>query len=155
MSIAGFRVTALQITGLPGKVGGPFRPGWVIPLYFSLPFVGLGDNPFECRDTLPSCQVQDQGIQLVVTVLDGSGNPIDISAASDTVIKLLYPDGTTVDFNASFFTDGTDGKLIYNTAADDLDQAGLYEVQAKVNMASAPKSTQRGKMWVYANINDN
>lgn len=155
MAISGFRITQLQIYGTPGRPYGPFQPGWSIPLSWSLKLAGFPLAEFDYRGNTQFCQVQDVGIQIVITVLDQNNNPVDISQAATTTIKFLYPDGTTKDFNANFYTDGTDGRLVYNTTTDDLSQAGLYQVQAKINMFGAPKSTSLGQLQVNGNIDEN
>jgi len=40
------------------------------------------------------------------------------------------PAGSAKTYDASFFTDGTDGQLEYVTVAGDIDVAGLWSIQA-------------------------
>lgn len=68
--------------------------------------------------------------------LEDSGTAIDISGASAMQFLVLKPDGTTATWTAAFDTDGTDGVIKYTTVADDLDQAGVWYIQAKITFAS-------------------
>ncbi len=153
MAIAGNCYTQLQTCGVPGRRFGPFRPSWVVPVEFTLKISGSCPGDFE--ECLPWVQKGDEGIQLIVQVVDSAGVPVDISAALSTVIKLSYPDGSAQDFNATFVSDGVDGKIQYSTEAEDLSQVGLYGIQAKIGMGNAPKSSELGKFEVRGNIDEN
>lgn len=60
----------------------------------------------------------------------------DVSAASVRKIKAKRPDGTTVDWTA--VADGTNG-IAYTTVADDLNQAGVWYLQAYVELSGGWK----------------
>lgn len=82
---------------------------------------------------LTNVHVGDVGTLLVVTVQDENGAVVDISTASTKQILLKKPDKTTLLTKAaSFATDGKDGVLNYTTIAGDVDQAGDWQIQAKV-----------------------
>lgn len=99
-------------------------------------------------------QVGDVGVQIVVQVLDQDDNVVDIAGASALKIKFLKPDGTALDKTAVLYSDGTDGKIVYTTLTGDLDQAGLYQLQGKLNLNSTPKSTRLGALVVAANVDN-
>ncbi len=102
-------------------------------------------------------QVDDIGVELIVTCLDQDGNVIDIGAASSLVIKLLYPDETTTkDCTAVLYSDGSDGAMVYVTQANDLSQAGLYTVQGQIGFTAGPvmASGQVGYLQVGANVDN-
>ena len=49
-------------------------------------------------------------------------------------------------------SDGTDGKVYYNTIAGDLDEAGLYKLQAKVILPSGTYYTDIYSFKVHCNL---
>ena len=51
---------------------------------------------------------------------------VDLTGATGCKILVRQPDGTEVEWSAT--TDGT--KLVHVTAADDLEQAGVYKLHA-------------------------
>lgn len=97
------------------------------------------------------CQNGDVGLVLVIQFLDQNNLPINLSTATELKIQLGQPDGTGVEFDATLFTDGTDGKIKYTTVADDIDQSGLCTIQASANITGA-KHTRTGKLRVYPNV---
>jgi hypothetical protein len=84
-----------------------------------------------------SCKIHegDIGTKLLVTVKD-CGTVVDISTAIVLSIFIKKPDGVTLNRNGTLETDGTDGKMYYITIAGDLDIAGSYKIQSKIQLAS-------------------
>lgn len=73
------------------------------------------------------------GPRIEITFVNSAGAAIDISAASVAKeISLQKPDKSVSVKTASFVTDGTDGKIDYTLADGDLDVAGLWRVQGRV-----------------------
>lgn len=101
-----------------------------------------------------SCQVGDVAVVLVVQIVDQFGTVIDVSAATNMVIKLGMPDGTSKNLTAVLYTNGTDGKIKYTTITGDLGQVGAYRIQGKLNVAGGLKSSFVGAFSVLDNIND-
>lgn len=102
------------------------------------------------------CQQNDIGIPLVIQFLDQNNIPINLSTATNLYIKIGYPDGTSKNFAAALYTDGTDGKIVYVSAGSsptDLSQVGDHIIQGRVTI-SGIKSSRTGKLLVYANVND-
>lgn len=100
-----------------------------------------------------ACQVGDVGVALVVTVVDQAGDPVDLTAAIGMKIRLQRPDATVAEFDATLYTDGSDGKMVYATAAaNDLDQAGEWGIQGTYTLAGAAKSTTISPFLVRGNI---
>jgi hypothetical protein len=96
-------------------------------------------------------QVGDVGLPIVLVVTE-QGVPVDISPATDLSIVLRAPDGRHKTFNATFKTNGEDGKVQYVTAdAEDLDVDGLWEVQAKLTLGSFSGYTAVANMPVRKN----
>jgi hypothetical protein len=59
---------------------------------------------------------------------------LDISSATTKNIIIEKPDDTIMIVPGSFITDGKDGLLYYRTQVGDLNQDGLYNVQANIEM---------------------
>lgn len=102
-----------------------------------------------------TAQVADQ-IQLIVQFVDINGNVINLTGATSLKIKLEMPDGTTKDFTASLYTDGSDGLIAYTTTTSDLSQVGYYYVQGKATVGGEAFSTRNNQidnvLYVYANV---
>lgn len=79
--------------------------------------------------------VGDTNFIFVVTVTEDCV-AIDISAATSKVITLLKPSGESLEKTAAFTSDGTDGKIQYATVAGDIDEVGLWKIQAIVELGS-------------------
>ncbi len=87
---------------------------------------------------------------------NGVPAPINISGATDLLIGLLFPDQqTSQNYTVAFVTDGTDGKIYYNTIYNtDLVQLGLFEIQGKVTLGSSPLLSQKGYFSVVSNVDN-
>ncbi len=78
---------------------------------------------------------EDVGTKFIVTILKG-GVALDLKAIDDGAgevttkqIKLKSPDGTVAAHTATYYTDGSDGKIYFTTSADHLYVAGRWEIQ--------------------------
>lgn len=96
----------------------------------------------------------DIGTELVVEIVDEDGTVIDVSAATTKTIKLKKPgaDGTVSEKTAVLDTDGTDGKIVYVTIADDLDTAGRWKIQGYVVLGSNKWHSQEAEFLVKSNL---
>ena len=81
-----------------------------------------------------------------------NGSVVDISSASSVSILLMGPNDTTATKTATLVTDGTDGKAKYVTVADDLDTAGTWKIQGKVNFATTTYHSDVHSFTVYKNL---
>lgn len=83
-----------------------------------------------------------EGVSL--TVVDKNGNAIDISAyTSGITVYLRDPQSLkTLTYTGSFVTDGTDGKVLFTPASGDIDRAGRWEGQIKLDKTSASALTR-------------
>jgi hypothetical protein len=81
-----------------------------------------------------SCEIHlnDAGLQFKITILQCNGTIKDISYATTKQIIFEKPSGTIVTKTATFFTDGTDGIIYYNTVDGDLDEEGIWHLQARI-----------------------
>lgn len=95
--------------------------------------------------------VDDIGTVFTVTLKE-SGSAVNVSTATTKTIKFKDPSGTASSKTADFTTDGSDGKIYYTTVADDLDEAGMWEIQAYVVMPTGTWSSSTKKFRVYPNL---
>jgi hypothetical protein len=94
------------------------------------------------------------GVNIMLTVSDQSGAILDLSVASSKKIVFERPNNTTFEKTALFATDGTDGKIYYTTTADDLDQSGLWQLQASVVLGGFTGLSSRVNMRVEKNTGE-
>ena len=77
----------------------------------------------------------------------------DISGQTALAIYAKPPVGAAKTFTASLTTDGTDGKLDYTTVSGDIDESGMWDIQAKVTEGASPIThTSVGELRVIANL---
>jgi hypothetical protein len=94
-------------------------------------------------------QVNDAGTQIVLKVREG-GRRLDLSAATTRLLVLTKPDGNEVVRDAGFLTDGSDGALTYTTQPGEIDQPGLWKVQAELVLGTWGGRTTRARLRVEA-----
>ena len=82
----------------------------------------------------------DIGTIFRLTITDTSGTAIDVSTATTKYIYFQDPSGARMQKTASFFTDGTDGKIQYTSVSGDIDSVGTWQIQGYVE-------TSLGKFW--------
>ena len=95
--------------------------------------------------------VGDIGTQLIVTIKD-DGVVVDISTASTLQIIIKKPDGVSYTKSGLLYTDGTDGKMYYNSTSGDFDTPGNYKLQGKVVLAGGTYYTSISDFKVYCNL---
>lgn len=95
--------------------------------------------------------VGDVGTEFRITILEGAA-VVDLSSASSIDIIIKRPDGTLITANGSLYTDGTDGIIYYNILVGDLDQGGIYKIQAVVTIGAATYSSSIGSFKVMCNL---
>ncbi len=99
-------------------------------------------------------QVGDE-LRLIVQFVDQDGVVIDLAGNSLIEIKIGYPDGSSVDKTATLLTDGTDGKIYFDTQAADLNVSGFYVIQGKATVGGESFSTRtNGILQVFDNVNN-
>ena len=79
-------------------------------------------------------------------------NTIDISVASTKKILFRLPDGSVLEKDGVFKTDGTDGILQYTTIEGDLIQKGTWKIQARITLPTGTWSSDTEKFKVYVNL---
>lgn len=93
----------------------------------------------------------DIGTKLLITMKD-DGSVVDISSASSLSIFIKRPDGTMLTRSGTLETDGTDGKMYYIVVAGDLNDAGLYKIQAQVILTSGSFYSSTATFKVHCNL---
>jgi hypothetical protein len=71
---------------------------------------------------LPEIHMEDVGGRFVLTIYGEDNLPIDLSSANSLVIRFESSSHNIVEGDCAFYSDGTDGKMVY--VADD----GLFDV---------------------------
>ena len=93
----------------------------------------------------------DIGTTFLITVTDGT-DAIDISSATTKQLILADPSGNSSAKTAEFNTDGTDGVLKYITVADDIDETGKWNIQAKFILTGGTWYSEIHKFTVVGNL---
>jgi len=95
----------------------------------------------------------DKGIQFLGTVRDQDNNIVDISTAAVKQLIFKKPSEEVVVKNATFYTDGSDGKLYYITGSGDLDELGNWQYQVYIEPGSNWYHSDIVKFKVERNLN--
>jgi len=96
----------------------------------------------------------DTGTRFQITVKD-DGVPVNISGVDGSTIHQINfkkPSDTVINRNATLQDFGISGVMFYDTIAGDLDEAGLYKLQAKVVTPSGTYFTDVYNFKVHSNI---
>jgi|SRR6187455_190369 len=73
---------------------------------------------------------------LIKTTVKEDGTAVNVSSATTKEFKLRSPSGVVKTRTASFFTNGSDGIITYETIADDLDEAGMWDIQVYLELTN-------------------
>jgi hypothetical protein len=96
--------------------------------------------------------VGDIGTVFILTIQDGA-QIVDISAATTMEITMTNPSVSKTVHTASHTTDGTDGKMEYETtAANVLDEEGTWQWQGRVVLPPGDWKTNILSFTVLANL---
>ncbi len=76
--------------------------------------------------------VNDVGTQFLVTIVDSDENPMDISNAITKEVIFKKPSGMLVTHPATYYTNGSDGKIYYVSQENDLDEIGAWKIQCHI-----------------------
>lgn len=91
----------------------------------------------------------DIGTKFLVTINEDD-LPVDISTASVKKIITKDPDGTIVEHDAAFETDGSDGKIYWiTTLITDLAVTGEWEIEARIEMGGGTWSSSIDTFQVF------
>lgn len=82
--------------------------------------------------TTTSPHVGDIGTAIIIkaTEIDDNGDEqiVDLTTATNMVIRMQKPDSTIVEKTATLTTDGSDGKFQFISEDGDFDQAGTWKI---------------------------
>lgn len=97
--------------------------------------------------------VGDIGTNIKITVMN-DGAVFNISSATDLQMVFKKPTSTTcTTVDATLFTDGTDGIMVYTTPDEDfLDVDGIWDVQGVVTLPTGTWHTKPSKFRVRPNL---
>jgi hypothetical protein len=79
-------------------------------------------------------QVGAVGVQITLYIKKQDGSAMDISTTTIKKIRLQPVREISIDYNASFLTNGIDGILFYKTIGNELWKAGEWMAQAYLSM---------------------
>ena len=92
------------------------------------------------------------GVAFQYTIME-NGAAINISSATIKRFVFRKPvSDTDLTENATFYTDGKDGILQYTTISGDLNEAGLWTVQAYLSVGGFSGYTDTGTFIVESNL---
>jgi len=96
----------------------------------------------------------DIGTRFLMTIKD-DGNLVNISGVSGGSVHQINfrkPSDTVINRSATLQDFGISGVMFYDTVAGDLDEAGVYKLQAKVVIPSGTYYTDIYTFKVNSNI---
>jgi hypothetical protein len=100
---------------------------------------------------IAEAHVDDVGTEIRLTVTD-QGSSVDLTGAMELTILLRKPSGVVVEKAAALVGDATAGVINCYTAGDDLDEAGMYFVQARIALAAWSGHSDKRQLRVCANV---
>ena len=95
--------------------------------------------------------VDDVGTRFSMTIQE-SGSGVDVSNATSISIIFKKPDDELIVRSGVLLTDGTDGKVYYDTVVGDLDEAGHYKLQAIIALPSGTYYTDIYNFNTHCNL---
>ncbi len=95
--------------------------------------------------------LNDIGTIFEVTVMDGAA-VVDVSTATTKEFIFRKPDLSTVTKAAAFSTNGVDGKLKYTFLSGDLDQTGVWFLQAHIVLPTGAWRSDQLSFSVFPNL---
>jgi hypothetical protein len=99
-----------------------------------------------------SVQQSNIGVSFTATILDQSGEVVDLSSATTLDFIFQRPDGTLLVGAGGLVTDGTDGKMRYTTVSGDLDDVGAWRYQTHIEIGSSSFYSAVSKFKVLKNL---
>ncbi len=96
----------------------------------------------------------DIGTAFRATLKDQNNDVQDVSTATTLKLKFRKPNnGDVIEKTAALYTDGTDGVIQYVTiSADDLDETGIWSIQAYVIIGGATHHSDVDTFRVEPNL---
>jgi len=95
--------------------------------------------------------VGDVGTRLLITIKEDD-IPVDISTATTISIYIKRPDDSILARTGTLNSDGVDGKIFYDIAAGDLNEAGYYKLQGRVTLNTGTYYTSIYNFQAHCNL---
>ena len=111
--------------------------------------VPLADGPPDWFRSVRRILVNDSGAQFRLTIRNAQGTT-DVSGVVTKLMTFHRPDGSTIQREAAFYTDGTDGVICYTTIAGDLNVSGAWRVLAHVDFGQTEFQSEIHSFSVHA-----
>jgi hypothetical protein len=96
---------------------------------------------------LARIQKNDWGVRFEITVITATST-VDISAATSTAILFEDPNGSVSTKTASYTTDGTDGKMYWDSSTSFLSVSGAWKMQGRYGDANQTNRTEVTMFYV-------
>lgn len=98
-------------------------------------------------------RIGDVGTVFRIRVLDSESQEVtDLSSCIEKQITFKKPDGTVVDVDAEFYTNGADGYIQYVTVSGDIDQSGIWSIQGHIGFTEQDWHTTTDTFLVSKNL---
>ena len=97
-------------------------------------------------------RVGDWGTQIILKVMEDDAIVNLASASGSMDIIARKGDGTLVTWDATFVTDGTDGRMSYTTVANDINVPGTWRLQGFITMPTGAWKTTIATLEVSDNL---
>ena len=95
----------------------------------------------------------DIGTRFLITIKDEDDAVKNISTYTTKQLIFKKPSGTLLTKTASFLTDGTDGVIYYTSISGDLDEIGVWKLQAYLHDGSSNyRKSNVGSFRVFENL---
>lgn len=86
--------------------------------------------------SMQTMSVGDVGTEIRLTVTDQDDTVVSLAAATVLEIHAQKPSGSTVEWTATLYGSGADGKIKYVTKTGDIDERGTWKIQAYVEVGA-------------------
>jgi hypothetical protein len=130
-------------TALPGAAAAPVP---ILAVAFAMQCDGIPQQ-FPAAPQERHLSSENTGFGLSVQMLDGNGNPIDVSGAEELELLVKWPGGQVQVVPASFVSNGTDGQIGAALPGGLGGGWGLYWISARAVFPNQVLRTQAGRLW--------
>lgn len=126
-------------------------------IQFQLQIAGPISTSFVPPFPVQQCHIDDQGVSVIVQVLDSLGSPVNLRQVQSKSIILVRPSGVSVEVPAAFLTNGFDGDMYFITSqtippGTGLDEEGIWLIQGKIVVDGDTQYTAIGSFQVNSNL---
>jgi hypothetical protein len=108
----------------------------------------VASNPPAWFRSIRKIRVADSGAQFRLTIKNGE-EMADVSLVQKKTLTFTKPDGSKLDRDTRFYTDGSDGIIAYTTVKGDLDTEGDWSVQAFVDFGDSQFESETHSFVVH------